>query len=255
MPERVAIISDTHLGFEDANKQELMQFLENEVPQLNLDELVLNGDILDLWRGSIESVMAEHSDFLDILKSIDETKTNVRIIAGNHDWRWVESERSDEYLPPEPWVVQREWEFSSGDVDFTINHGHEYDYANANPISNRGLCLTDDQQAGTISDLYSNAISGTALDVAFLSREPAFARLNLGTLSNLADPNQLSRSEFSSRVERIEDRAIRRNDNHIIIGHTHVPRERDNLTNTGSWTGDSNQYALVDGGDISVIEF
>lgn len=252
MPERVVVISDTHLGFEESNTKELQSFLTEGVARLRPDVLVLNGDILDLWRGGIESVFAQHSDILERLKEINGGRTDVRIIAGNHDWRWSESDGESSFAPPEPWVIDKEWEFSSGDVEFIATHGHTYDYANSNPISNRALCLTNDKQAGTIASLYDSASQSSTLVNTLGSREPILGRVNIGSLANLANPNQLAEEQNKARVDRIERRARERNDRFVIIGHTHVPTVDDGLANSGAWTLDENTYVLVDGGDVSV---
>lgn len=254
MPERVVVISDTHLGYESANTEDLMAFLQNDVPRLSPDELVLNGDILDLWRGGIESVMANHSSFLSKLEELDSSGVNVRIIAGNHDWRWAESDGQSQFSPPEPWVVEKRYEFSSGGDQFVIEHGHQYDLANANPISNKGLCLTDDKQAGIISEIYGQTAGTSTVLSALGNREPFIARINFGSLANLSNPDQLAAQGMRERVNRIEDRARSKNEPFTIIGHTHVPTNEDGLANPGSWTLDANHFVLVDGGDVSVVE-
>lgn len=255
MAERVVVISDTHLGFEDANVEELESFIQNEVSRLRPDEFVLNGDIVDLWRRGIEPVMAEFSSVLSSIKSLEDRDINTRLIAGNHDWRWLKSSRGeiDESTPP--WTAQESWEFSSGGDEFVVEHGHKYDLANNNPFTNRGLCLTNERQAQAISDFYDRASDTSPTVAAIGAREPLFPRPNLSVLANLADPNQLASPEMSDRVERIERRAVSTNERYPIIGHTHTPKSSSELVNSGSWTGEKNTYVLVDAGDVELLEF
>jgi UDP-2,3-diacylglucosamine pyrophosphatase LpxH len=79
---RTVFISDVHLGFRGCQADYLLEFLN----QLHCDQLVLVGDIVDLWslKRSAYWPVAHHDVLLAILR-LARTGTKVIYVPGNHD--------------------------------------------------------------------------------------------------------------------------------------------------------------------------
>jgi UDP-2,3-diacylglucosamine pyrophosphatase LpxH len=83
MHYKTIIISDVHLGTKDAKSKELAQFLKNN----HCQRLIINGDFIDIWslkrRGKWGS--KETRVIRRILKMMEDHKTEVTYVRGNHD--------------------------------------------------------------------------------------------------------------------------------------------------------------------------
>jgi len=77
------VASDLHIGYEKANYDKIREFFE--IARSEADKLVLNGDILDLWRMSFSKIYAEHKQLLDQINQVAE-EIPVIWVKGNHDW-------------------------------------------------------------------------------------------------------------------------------------------------------------------------
>lgn len=80
---RTIVISDVHLGTKGSKAKEVIKFLKRNSCQ----KLILNGDIIDGWQlqkyGKWKKI---HTQFFKrILKSIENNKTEVIYLRGNHD--------------------------------------------------------------------------------------------------------------------------------------------------------------------------
>lgn len=229
-------ISDTHIGTQASERDELLQFLKG--PANSADELLIIGDFIDYWRRGIEPVMAENADIISEVLDLNPT-----VIAGNHDWRLVDTNT--------PFDVRKRYSFEKGGREFEAIHGHQYDPANASPVSNRALCLTSDKQGQAISNAYGSARDTTGLT---FSREPFFIRPNLTQIAHLTRPDILR--EKPDRVERINSRAALLNSRFVLFGHTHVPGVTEEYANCGSWTSGQKTYVHVsDEGEVSLERF
>lgn len=250
----IIAVSDTHIGFEEFNKEEFMQFLDFVLTE-QPDQFLLVGDIIEYWRNGIEPVMATHADIFSKINDIEQTNTDVIVIAGNHDWRLVTSEdRGISNISP-PWNVKREYTFTSGDKEFIAKHGHQFDLANANPLTNRLLCLTDDDVGEFISSAYSRAVSVTPSVSTFARKPQLIARPSLGTIANLNNPNILATQPERERADRIRNRIQSVYDEFVIFGHTHIPQIGDGYANCGSWTLDENTYIQIDEEQVDLRVF
>ena len=114
MQRITTVASDMHIGWEYSNIEKIHNFLDT-LQNLDTDIMVLNGDILDLWRSKYSTIVKKHKYLLDRINA-----TSARIptiwIRGNHDW----------YVP------QREFPhiafMTSYDTErIHIEHGHMMD--------------------------------------------------------------------------------------------------------------------------------
>jgi len=83
---RVAVIlSDTHLGTSGADPGGLEAFLRSQLPRASRLRLILNGDIVDLWRATEKQVLEGASGFFACLNDLTTEGATVDWVIGNHD--------------------------------------------------------------------------------------------------------------------------------------------------------------------------
>ena len=80
-PVDVAILSDIHLGTYGCQALELLRYLKSIEPR----QLVLNGDIIDVWQFSKRYWPASHMLIVKHITSLMSKGTEVIYIPGNHD--------------------------------------------------------------------------------------------------------------------------------------------------------------------------
>lgn len=158
--EHYVIASDLHWGSPFASLSKSVQFLEEEVPALDPDVLVLAGDIYEMWwRGMVSSALDVGRASARVAE-IHESGTDVALVAGNHD-RWmlrVGEDASELIAPGEPWEITEEFYFESGGQEFVAVHGDEGDPLQRDPLS-EWLCRQTDEFGTFLLELL-NLISG-----------------------------------------------------------------------------------------------
>lgn len=75
------VISDIHLGTYGCHATELLQYLHSIEPR----EIILNGDIVDIWQFSKRYWPASHMQVIEHLLHLAATGTPVHYLTGNHD--------------------------------------------------------------------------------------------------------------------------------------------------------------------------
>lgn len=75
------VISDIHLGTYGCHATQLLQYLNSVEPT----ELILNGDIVDIWQFSKRYWPASHMQVVEHLMHLAATGTPVHYLTGNHD--------------------------------------------------------------------------------------------------------------------------------------------------------------------------
>ena len=78
---KAVVISDVHLGTYGCKARELNDYLRSIQPEI----LVLNGDIVDVWRFSKSFFPDEHFMTIRIILAMMAKGTVVYFIPGNHD--------------------------------------------------------------------------------------------------------------------------------------------------------------------------
>jgi UDP-2,3-diacylglucosamine pyrophosphatase LpxH len=77
----LVVISDVHLGTYGCHAEELLQYLKSIDP----GELILNGDIVDIWQFSKRYWPTSHMEVVEYLLHLVSTGTPVHYLTGNHD--------------------------------------------------------------------------------------------------------------------------------------------------------------------------
>ena len=146
----IIAVSDLHLGDPASNRSGFTSFIEEFLkPRCNeITDLVLLGDILDLWRRNSSSVILEN---LDILNDVCGLGFQVHYIVGNHDFIMKEFNLGREDLTspeeftctPKNMAVGEIRILESGGKKFRFIHGHQMDYWYALPFYeafSRAMC-------------------------------------------------------------------------------------------------------------------
>lgn len=247
--DTVLQISDIHLGYEWSNVDAFYTFITEEVPDIDPDLLVVSGDLFEFWRSSIENVFIDHQREIFELFSLADDSTDVIVLAGNHDYRFITSD--------EPVEVADHVLFQSGGREFRVLHGHEYDPKNANNYTNEALCLTSEDTGQIMSDIW-DLWTGIVPFNALINRvefgmpgsvSPA------GQIQHLNDPEALTKEESASRLNIIETAVEEDNEEFVLYGHTHNPTKSTQSVNAGSFTGGRNNYVVVSEGDVELNKY
>lgn len=252
---RAFIASDTHLGWEKANSDDFLEFLQTTVRDEQPDKLILAGDIFEMWRRGITSTLLEHSNITSELYELDKDGIEVIPVAGNHDWRCMKVNKSGSVPAPDPWNFRETYEFTAGSTDYVVTHGHQMDGGNANPARNEALCLTSDNKGTTISDGYSRIASGIFGRNGFKPSDIDIEVSTINTAAHVSNPGVLAEPEYKNRAQRIVDRINNKYEEYVIFGHTHLPALTDEYANCGSWTGNTNTYVEVDDEEVHLKQW
>ncbi len=54
------VVSDQHLGYENSDKKSFNQFLDSLLNEREVTDLVLLGDVVDMWRRDASGVFLEN---------------------------------------------------------------------------------------------------------------------------------------------------------------------------------------------------
>lgn len=144
--DKIIVLSDLHLGIEDAyseileNRRYLVEFLERIAATSDVREVVLNGDVLDEWYLPLSFVATDRGDFyrknlenngivLAALKGIINAGIKLVYVVGNHDMS-VNTQYIQDVIPGIEVCSDRLGVglYRTGDRDeIVIEHGHRYD--------------------------------------------------------------------------------------------------------------------------------
>ncbi|MDI3521263.1 MAG: hypothetical protein PWQ17_2118 [Anaerophaga sp.] len=80
-PLKAVVVSDVHLGTFNSKANELYSYLKTIQPEI----LVLNGDIIDVWRFSRRYFPTSHIRVIRYFFKMAEKGTKIIFIPGNHD--------------------------------------------------------------------------------------------------------------------------------------------------------------------------
>ncbi|MBE0526271.1 MAG: metallophosphoesterase [Candidatus Thorarchaeota archaeon] len=143
----IIAVSDLHLGDPVSNRNGFLSFIDKFLkPNCNeISELVLLGDILDLWRRNTSSVI---HDNLDILKDVCNLGFQVHYIVGNHDFIMKEFGPEELTYNPKNMTVSDGQVLTNGGSKFRFVHGHQMSYWYALPFYeafSRAMCIVNEE--------------------------------------------------------------------------------------------------------------
>ncbi len=203
-PLKIIIVSDVHLGYQNTDKESFKKFLENLQTDEETTDLVLLGDIVDMWRRDASGVFLEHTDIIQQLINLKQ-KMRIHYVAGNHDYHVLQL-RGHAY----PFNFTKNLKFIDGNITYNILHGYEFDKQQKSPIM-EALCHVMYDPIENFMDFF--------------------------------DLTQIPETRLSHSLDDIERRACStaKEKEILVFGHTHHPfiNKEENIANSGSWVIDS----------------
>ena len=126
----ILVISDVHWGYGLCNREAFSEFLDGYF-SVDLDHMVILGDLFDFWRGNTNEIIADNED---ILKKILKLKAkNIHYIVGNHDYYM--NNLGERYGDNFPFTISKNLRLEDGDNKFYFTHGYEFEAINMEPVT------------------------------------------------------------------------------------------------------------------------
>ena len=276
----IIVVSDVHAAERKDDpqvKDDDAKFLEflNHIASQELKaggELVLLGDIIDLWRRDFVLALMESEP---IISKLIEMSSNIRIyyLIGNHDFHML---RMSELTDTFPFKVTKDLRLKEGGKKYFFIHGYQLEVL-ANPYYKslsayeafcEGLCLAGDDTGNAADKLWETyQASKSALDN--LKRLPTNISETLTSMMKLPDKRLSGSHKAHSLIDKLAISKARevylgmKTDEILVFGHTHDPfceaeDEVVNTVNTGSWKKRPNQnytYLEISGGRVEQQTF
>jgi predicted phosphodiesterase len=241
---RAVVLSDLHLvygGTEVVAVETIIDRLESNPP----DELIINGDLYELWRGDLAGMMWLTSRFTDMLVDLRDRGVKITYLQGNHD-DYLSRHLDDN--PDYPFDQQLDYRTTFDGVDFFFTHGHKYEPTYL-PPTNDALAVTDDH-AGNLADRLWDArpAPGNPIETVALAA--------LGPAAGFFNPDGLQQNNLRRKPIEVGIRANTAPDEWGVIGHTHVPYvdEEERIANSGSFTSGQATYLVIENGEVTLNE-
>ncbi len=247
----IIAVSDVHIGYSESDSMEFEAFLKDDLWEKNrITDLVLCGDIFDMWRRSIVDVMIEGSGIVRSLKHLNwKYGINITFIAGNHDYLLRNSR-------VKPFKFNTFKTIEEGGVKYAFIHGWEGDL-----IQNRAffdaLCYTDNNTGMFINDAWQNYLRYQS----WITRQ---WKTYLGLKSRrqmramIEPPRERDLGWLFGSYQSCDQGPTQMTGDVIVMGHTHIPGIRGNVVNAGSWCSDSpihNTYVVIDGDTVEIRRY
>jgi UDP-2,3-diacylglucosamine pyrophosphatase LpxH len=241
---KVVVVSDVHLGSENSEKESFNEFLASLHADEELTDLVLLGDIVEMWHRDASGVFLENMDTMILLKELQKRIT-VHWVVGNHDYHLLKlKNRAPHYNYP--FEFKEKLELVDGDHTYRFMHGYEFEYGNETkfirPILELLCHVMSDSDGVPKDDLWATLTRKMSnIQYSIIAERGNGGNLKI-TTGSIADRPEI---RLKNRIEAIEliayDEVHDRPGHILIFGHTHTPFicRGENLVNTGSWDKDS----------------
>ena len=221
---------------------------------MDLDHLVILGDLFDFWRRNNLEILAENEDILE--KILDLKAKNIHYIVGNHDYYM--DNLGKRYGDNFPFTISKGLRLEDGGNKFYFIHGYEFEAMNMEPVTldmyeefSEKMCFSDDFIGGLAGHLWS-LIQGNDLKEK-LEKNP---RSRLESLEETKKIYKLAVSSGKNYIMGMKP------DERLIFGHTHGPfiNKEKTVANAGSWTNElqseyENSYIEISDGNIELKFF
>jgi predicted phosphodiesterase len=248
----IIVVSDQHLGFENVDKAAFNRFLDQLQKDSGVTDLVLLGDVVDMWRRDASGVFLENKDTFDRVALL-QTKMNVHYIAGNHDYHVLRLQ-GHAY----PLKFARDLTLQQNGKTIVFKHGYEFDEMQREHFM-ESLCHAMSDNKGDRDQNIWTALSRDKGDLGHVL-SMIFQRGSMAQHAALLmlDPEERLKDSMG-RVEKRAKASIQPNEV-LVFGHTHRPfvDKDENLVNSGSWINSSpvhNTYVRVENGKPQLFVF
>ena len=248
----IVAASDQHLGYAKADKAAFNSFLDSLQAETDITDLVLIGDVVDMWRRDASGVFLENQDTIEKILSLMKTM-KVHYIAGNHDFH-VLSLKNHSY----PLTFDRNLSLTDGGKTYRFVHGYEFDWEQQPPLM-EALCRVMSDGGGTFESGAWATLTRDWTDLEYFLA--TFSRK--GKIHRRVDKLQMPpETRLIGQLSEVEKRACEsvQAGETLVFGHTHHPfiNTRGNVVNCGSWVTDApvhNTYVRIEGGQPRLFVF
>jgi UDP-2,3-diacylglucosamine pyrophosphatase LpxH len=260
---KVIAVSDQHLGYENSDKVAFNQFLEQLQEDNELTDLVLLGDVVDMWRRDSSGVFLENKETVNRMFALRKKNKDLTIhyVAGNHDFHVLRLRNFDYPFNFSPTLT-----LPDPDCDYVYEfvHGYEFDPLQQEPLM-EGLCHVMSDGTGDFESDIWGALTAAWSDVEFILAvlcRNRKNRLRVDVQSLQTRPEDRLKATMGEVEKRACQRAKILQPNGILVfGHTHKPfvNTTETVANTGSWVTDAtyehNTYVELSGGKPRLFVF
>lgn len=242
------IVSDLHMGDGSSaddfkiNKSLFGDFLEHVKEQDG--QLVLAGDVFELWQSALQQVLKANADLIYPLFALKPI-----IIPGNHDF-YVKtfSDIGFIYYPA--------YRLEVGDSIIRIEHGHEHD-PNNDPQRNMELgklvaAIVGHAENWIHKDVEEDLM--TAFGKAKKTAHSIWESITTPWKEEKKNQKTPDLTPFEKAAERLTEKG---EVTHVVFGHTHNPDKKLNghYFNSGSWVNEEPTFVEIDEKRISLQYF
>ncbi len=241
----IIVVSDQHLGYQNADKQSFNGFLEELQDEPNLTDLVLLGDVVDMWRRDASGVFLENRDTLDKIGLLQQRMT-VHYVAGNHDYHVLQLQNHSY-----PFEFLRDLTLSDGNRTIRFLHGYEFDPLQEPPLM-EALCHVMSDGAGDFESGAWATLTRDWSDLEYFVSAIFRKRKIRKKVETLQMKPEDRLKEILTDVERRACSSVKEGEV-LVFGHTHRPfmNRSENVVNSGSWVLDApvhNTYVRIEEG-------
>ena len=248
----IIAVSDLHLGdYPNSDKSAFNAFLDDIANDQSVTDLVLLGDIVDMWRRDASGVFLENADIFDKIVSLKK-RIKVHYVAGNHDYHVLHL-KDHAY----PFDFVETLTLKEGSRTYQFEHGNGFDHAQQVPFM-EALCRTMSDSAGSFESGVWATLTGGYGDLYYFF----VARLQKGSIRKKLEDLQRKPKERAEILVMVEKDACKqvKPGEVLVFGHTHRPfiNKNETVVNTGSWVKDApvhNTYARLDASGPKLFVF
>jgi UDP-2,3-diacylglucosamine pyrophosphatase LpxH len=244
------------LGSENSEKETFNAFLSSLREDDELTDLVLLGDIVEMWHRDAAGVFLENWDTVGILKDLQK-RINVHWVAGNHDYHLLKLKNRAPYYRY-PFEFKESLELVDGDTTYRFMHGYEFEYGNETkfirPILEILCHVMSDSEGAQKEEMWTylaRKMSELQYSIITERGEKGNLKITTGSIEDRPEVRLKNRIEGIERLAYME--AHKKPGQVLIFGHTHDPFicRGETLVNTGSWEKEAtphNTYVVLQKG-------
>jgi UDP-2,3-diacylglucosamine pyrophosphatase LpxH len=248
------VLSDIHLGYEHSDKASFNRFLDSiQRDAKGTTDLVLLGDIVDMWRRDSSGVFLENWDTLKKIMILQD-KMRVHYVAGNHDFHVLRLQNHSY-----PFNFVQNLSLVDEDYRYTFVHGYEFDPLQ-DKVMMEALCRVMSDEVGNFESGVWASLTRDWSDITYIFSTLLLRKRKTRMVAEKIQINPEVRLEET--VQSIEKRVCStvRHGEVLVFGHTHRPfiNKSENVANCGSWVTDAtvhNTFVELSGGKPKLLVF
>ena len=248
---KLIVVSDLHLGYENSDKISFNNFLENLQHDNEVTDLVLLGDLFDMWRRDSSGVFLENHDTLEKVLDLRQ-KMRVHYVAGNHDYHVLKMQ-GHSY----PFNFVKSLELTDGDSKYRFLHGYEFDTDQKETLM-EALCRVMSDEIESVESQAWSTMTRDLGDLRSMLADPLMRERRRQQGGLMVKPEIRLKNKLKG-IERHVSSIVQPGEI-LVFGHTHRPfiNKIETVANCGSWVSDSpihNTYIELSSGKPRLFAF